>query len=86
VYDAIIKGDASGLKTSHWESAPGLLDLGDQHHAAFMITNGRRMGNAFVVRKGTIVMSLIVTGLYYEDPKLVRELLEPIVKEAERQD
>ncbi|HEX2832090.1 MAG TPA: hypothetical protein VHW00_03695 [Thermoanaerobaculia bacterium] len=74
-----------GLKSFHWQQADELLDLGDHHYAAYLMDGETPRGNAFLVRKGSIVMSVLVTGHVLNDRNAVHALLEPLVAEAGRQ-
>lgn len=75
-----------GLKSFHWQQADELLALGDHHYAAYLMDGDTPRGNAFLVRKGSIVMSVLVTGHVVNDRNAVHALLEPLVAEAGRQE
>jgi hypothetical protein len=85
VFEAVVSGYAAGLEKATWTPAQQLIDTGQRHHAAYMMRNGKKIGNAFVIRQGSIVIRLILSGLYYDDPALVHKLLAPLVAEAIRQ-
>jgi hypothetical protein len=65
--------------------APALLTFGDQRYAAYMKNGDHIVGNVFVFRQGRVLHSLILAGVYLDDPEMVRELFEPLVQESERQ-
>lgn len=59
--------------------------LGDQRYAATILSGGKAAGNVFVVRQGKIVHSLILTGLYFDDPDTAQALLAPVVEAGKKQ-
>lgn len=70
----------------HLRPADELLSVGDHHYAAYVMDGDTPRGNGFIVRKGTIVLRVLVSGTVINDPNAVRALLEPLVDEAARQD
>jgi hypothetical protein len=62
-----------------------LLPLGEQHYAAVIRNGGKPVGNVFVVRQGRVLHSLLVTGIYFEDPGDVRDLFTPLLEESRKQ-
>lgn len=84
-YRGTREGYAKGVGDLRWWPADELIDLGDQHHASYLIhEDGTRAGNAFIIREGTTVLRLIVSGAVIDDPKVARALLEPLVDEAKK--
>jgi hypothetical protein len=78
-------GYAKGIGSMRWFPADELIDLGDQHHASYLVhEDGTRAGNAFIIRKGSTVLRLIVSGAVIEDPKVARALLEPLINETKK--
>lgn len=67
------------------QPAPQLLTFGDQKYAALLMKGDRPIGNLLVVRDGRIVHTLIVSGLYFEEPEAIAELLKPPIDEARKQ-
>lgn len=61
-----------------------LLDFGDQRYAAIITRDGSNIGNLFAVREGPNVHTLLVSGLYFDDPAAVRELLQPMIEAAKK--
>jgi hypothetical protein len=84
-FSGLLEGWENGLQKMHWEPAEHLLSLGDQHHAAYLVSSEGRVGNAFAVRKGSTVVRLLVTGVTFDDPARVRALMLPLVNEAAKQ-
>lgn len=62
-----------------------LLPLGEQRYAAIIRNGGKPVGNVFAVRQGRVLHSLLVTGIYFDQPEDVRELFTPLLEESRRQ-
>lgn len=60
-----------------------LLTSGDQHYAAFMQNGGNIIGNVFVVRRGRVIHSLLVSRVYFDDPKDVERLFAPMFRASD---
>jgi hypothetical protein len=67
------------------EPHPELLTFGDQRYSAIIKYGNDPRGNMFVFRQGRVVHSLIITGIYFDDPKTVRDLLGPVIEESKKQ-
>ena len=61
---------------------PDLFTWGDENYSAYFEKNGIKLGNIIVVRKGNTVFSLLITGLYFDDPQLLYDLLGPKLNEV----
>jgi hypothetical protein len=59
------------------DASPVSLALGDQNYWAVIKRDQTPLGNVVVVRKGNVVHSFIVIGLYFSDPEDLRSLLQP---------
>ena len=46
--------------------------------------DGKRAGNAFIIREGSTVLRLIVSGTVIEDPKVARALFEALINESKK--
>ena len=62
-----------------------LLTLGDQHYAAQIRKGTNIIGNVFVVRQGRVLHTLVMTGLYFEDPDDIHDLFTPLLEESKKQ-
>lgn len=62
-----------------------LLPVGEQRYAAIIRNGGNPVGNVFVVRQGRVLHSLLITGVYFDDPDDVRDLFAPLLEESKRQ-
>lgn len=67
------------------EPRENLVTFGDQRYGAMLRRAGEDVGNVFVIRQGRVVHSLLVTGLYFDEPDAVRDLLAPVIEESRRQ-
>ena len=67
------------------EPRENLVTFGDQRYGAMVRRGGVDVGNIFVIRQGRVVHSLLITGLYFDDPDTVRDLLGPLIEESRRQ-
>jgi hypothetical protein len=56
--------------------------LGDDRYAAIMRSGTKNAGNVFIVRQGRIVHSVMITGLYFDDPGSAEELLATVVEQG----
>ena len=43
------------------------------------------VGNVFVVRQGRVLHTLVLAGIYFDDPDDIRELFEPLLEESKKQ-
>ncbi len=59
------------------EDRPALYRWGDESRAALVTASGKPVGNFFIARKGSRVFLSLVTGAWFDDPQVVRALLEP---------
>jgi hypothetical protein len=66
------------------QDAPALLKVGDERYSAYNRYANEITGNIFVFRRGRVVHSLIVTGIYFEDPDGVRRLFTPMLEAAKK--
>ncbi|MBN1317369.1 MAG: hypothetical protein JXA42_17945 [Anaerolineales bacterium] len=62
---------------------PELFSLGDENFSAYFELDGKKFGNVLVVRKGNVVLSLLIAGLYFDDPLLLHELMAPRLKQVD---
>jgi len=67
------------------EPHPELLTFGEQRYAAIIKHGDDPRGNLFVIRQGRVVHSIIITGIYFDEPDAVRELLGPVIEESKKQ-
>lgn len=66
------------------ERRDGLLTAGEQRYSAIAMRNGEPVGNLFVVRHGRVVQTVILMGVYFDDPAAVRSLLGPMIDAAQK--
>ena len=55
----------------------GFFQWGDASKFALLVKNDKPVGNLYLARKGTTVYLLVLSGVYFDDPKLWAELMEP---------
>ena len=60
--------------------APDLLKMGDESYAAYMQFGKKKLGNIFLVRRGRVLHSLLISRVYFDDPEDVRRLFAPMVE------
>lgn len=64
---------------------PELLTMGDQHYAAVVRSGTNIIGNVFVVRQGRVLHTLVLAGIYFDDPEDIRDLFAPLLEESKKQ-
>jgi hypothetical protein len=62
---------------------PELFTLGDESYSAYFEKGGSKLGNVLVIRKGNTVFSLLITGLYFDDPQLLHDLMSPKLEKVD---
>jgi len=62
---------------------PKLFTLGDESFSAFFEKDGIKLGNVLVIRKDNIVFSLLLTGIYFDDPQLLHNLMSPKLEKVD---
>ena len=71
-----------GLKTNgiKEQEIPNFYRYGDASSFSILKKDGKPVGNYFTVREGNKLFVLLITGLYFEDPELWKEIIEPKLK------
>lgn len=67
------------------EERPELLTYGEQRYAAFLRNNNRTVGNVLLLRQGRVLHSLVIAGLYFDDPDDIQDLFAPLLVESKKQ-
>ena len=62
------------------EEKPGFYNYGDSSDFFVLKKNGVPVGNYFSVREGTKTYSILLAGMYIEDPEIWKELVEAKLK------
>lgn len=62
------------------EEKPGFYSYGDSSSFFVLKKGGTPVGNYFSVREGTKTYSILLAGMYIEDPEIWKELVEPKLK------
>ena len=62
-----------------------LLTVGEQHYAGIIRNEGDPIGNVFIAREGRVLHTLLITGIYFDEPAAVRDLFHPLLEESRRQ-
>lgn len=62
--------------------APELLKMGDESYAAYMRNGNKVIGNIFVVRRGRVLHSLVISKVYFGEKEDIRRLFEPMLEAA----
>jgi hypothetical protein len=60
-----------------------LWGWGDKSRCALLKTHGEIVGNFFMARKGRRYFALVITGVCFEDPPLIVQLLGPMLERLE---
>ena len=60
-----------------------LYKWGDESKFYLIQKNGQNLGNRLVARKGGKVVYIIFSGVYFDDPHWIHELLDPLMKRIE---
>lgn len=61
-----------------------LLDVGESNHVAMMQRGYVKLGNVVVLQKHNMVLSLLLTGLYFDDRDDLNTLFQPKVAQIEK--
>ena len=57
--------------------------LGDERYSALVMTvSGEPAGNIIVLRQGRIVHTFLITGVFFDDASVIRELFGPVLEES----
>jgi hypothetical protein len=73
---------ASGLLPGGEQA--GDLQQTDDRYAGYIKNDGKIVGNVFLVRNGRVLHSLLISGVYFDDPEDVRTLIAPLIAESTR--
>ena len=76
---ALLKGlNAKGIQE---EEIPNFYSYGDSSSFYVLKKNGVPVGNYFTLREGPKNYTLLLTGMYFDDPEVWKELMEPKLKQ-----
>lgn len=86
--DAVVSQGAEKLALLYSLKAKGIEEqevkdfyrYGDSSSFFLLKKEGKPIGNYFTVREGNKVYSLILSGMYFDDPKVWKEIIEPKLK------
>jgi hypothetical protein len=70
------------VKERSLEPSEASLELGDQAYWAIVHQAGAPVGNFVAVRQGRIVHTLLVLGLYFDEPGQAETLLAPAIEKS----
>lgn len=56
-----------------------LFRWGDQSRLGILMLDGKPVGNVFVARKGKTMFSVLFSGVYFDEPDELAEMLEPVL-------
>jgi hypothetical protein len=62
------------------EEKPGFYKFGESSSFSILKKDGKNVGNYFTVRDGTKTYTILLAGLYIDDPEVWKELVEPKLK------
>ncbi|HJQ40880.1 MAG TPA: hypothetical protein VKB93_27395 [Thermoanaerobaculia bacterium] len=79
-----MKGIARVAGVTLADASP-LLTMGDENYSAYMMVRGEKRGNILIFRRGRVLHSMTISGVYFVRHREVRKLLEPIYNESVRQ-
>lgn len=77
---AAYKEGVSRVRGRHVHEAPALLKMGDESYAAYLQNGKVITGNIFVVRRGRVLHSFIVSKLYFDEADGIRRLFAPMLE------
>jgi len=86
--DAVVSQGAEKLALLYSLKAKGIEEqevkdfyrYGDSSSFYILKKEGEPVGNYFTVREGDKLYSLILSGMYFDDPKVWKEIIEPKLK------
>lgn len=72
-----------GLKANgiNEEEIPNFYRYGDASSFYVLKKDGVPIGNYFTVREGSKTYSMVISGMYFSDPELWKEIIEPKLKQ-----
>ncbi len=75
-------GLLAGLKLEGMvqEEKPGFYSYGESSSFFVLKKDGVPVGNYFTVREGTKTYSILLAGMYFDDPSVWKKLVEPKLK------
>lgn len=63
------------------EEIPNFYRYADSSSFYLLKKEGKPIGNYFTVREGTKTYTVIISGMYFDDPQMWREIMEPKLKQ-----
>lgn len=82
-YTALTAGVAIGtaFEDAEWRTRNDLMTWGDRSKSALLIVEGDApAGNLFACQKGKRTILIVFSGVYFDEPGPLRELLEPALE------
>ena len=64
--------------------APELLKMGDESYAAYMQDGKKKVGNIFLIRRGRVLHTLVVSRVYFDEAEGIQRLFAPMVEAAKK--
>jgi hypothetical protein len=61
-----------------------LLPVGQQHFAAFILNEGKPIGNIFMIHRGRVIHTLVVSRVYFAHSDEVLRLFQPMFDASDR--
>lgn len=76
------KQGVARVPDSRLQESPELLKMGDESYASYLKTGQAITGNIFVVRRGRVLHSLVVSKHHFSDADGIRRLFAPMLEAA----
>jgi hypothetical protein len=79
---AAYKAGTMLVKGRKLERSSASFSVGEQNYLGTVTQDGKPLGTVAVVRQGTIVHSVLILGLYFDDPEQLKTLLKPVLAKS----
>jgi len=63
------------------EEIPNFYSYGDASYFYLLKKEGKPIGNYFTVREGSKTYTVVLSGMYFDDPEVWKEIMEPKLKQ-----
>lgn len=86
-FRSIVEAYATGIsrvKDRSLRERADLLPVGDQHYSALMLNGDKPIGNVFVVRRGRVIHTLVISKIYFNERDEVLRLFQPMFDASDR--
>lgn len=69
-----------GLVSGREMVAEDLFSLGDENFSSIVTQDGQPLGNIVVARRGSMVHSMLIYGLYFDEREPLESVMQPVMQ------